>query len=88
VADNSKEKRGRGGAEVMSQIEAEARAMREKTARLRELRLAKGGGNNAAPGATTAVRHITAKKRSGKSAEKARPLSEWLDAQEKEGRNN
>jgi hypothetical protein len=72
----------------MSQIEAEARAMREKTARLRELRLAKGGGNNAAPGPTTAVRHITAKKKSGKSAEKVRPLSEWLDAQEKEGRRN
>ena len=88
MADDFKAKRGRAGAEVMSQIEAEARAMREKTARLRELRLAKGRSIRPPPARPTAVRHITAKKRSGKSAEKARPLSEWLDAQEKEGRSN
>jgi hypothetical protein len=35
-----------------------------------------------------AAKRGTTKKTPGKSAEKARPLSEWLDAQEKQGRRN
>ena len=56
--------------------EVEAKALREKTARLRELRLAR----EAAAGKPAAV----AKRR--KSVAKSETLSEWLTAQKSQGR--
>ena len=66
----------------MAQYEAEARALREKTARLRELRLAREA---AAPAAPVAGKKAPAKK-PGKKAGKAELLSAWLADQKKEGR--
>ena len=74
------------GAKSVAQHEIDARLVREKTARLRALRLAQGGANPSPTG--TASKRSTVKKKSGTSTEKPRPLSEWLDAQDKEGRNN
>jgi hypothetical protein len=44
-----KEERLREGQEAMAEYEADGRAMREKTARLRALRLARDAANNQAP---------------------------------------
>jgi hypothetical protein len=82
MADNLKEKREREGAVAMAQYEAEARALREKTARLRELRLAREA---AAPAAPVAGKKAPAKK-PRKKAGKAELLSAWLADQKKEGR--
>jgi hypothetical protein len=44
-----KEERRREGQEAMAEYEADGHAMREKTARLRALRLARDAANNQAP---------------------------------------
>ena len=81
MAENLKEKREREGAAAMAQYEAEARALREKTARLRELRLAREAAAGPIPG-----KKAPAKKKSGKKPGKAELLSAWLANQQKEGR--
>ncbi len=81
MAENLKEKREREGAQAMAQYEAEARAAREKTARLRELRLAHEAANK--PSAGTPV-----KKKARKKGEKSEALSEWLANQKKDGRGS
>lgn len=86
MAENLKEKREREGAVAMAQYEAEARAVREKTARLRELRLAREAADKDPSGAV-ADKKSSAKKKSKKKAGKAEPLSEWLAARQKEGRD-
>ncbi len=86
VADGSKE--NRGGTKALPQHEADARALREKTARLRELRLAQEAANKTATGAATVGRNAAIKKKPRKSGEKAVPLSDWLSTQQKEGRRN
>jgi hypothetical protein len=92
VASNSKdggaragrlEKAAQEGASAMAQYEAEGRALREKTARLRELRLAREAaeGKNA-----PAAKKAPAKKAAGKAVKKkAVPLSDFLDGQQKSG---
>ncbi len=87
MTDNPNEKRKRADAKAMSQQEADAQLMREKTARLRELRLAHEAANKTTTGAT-AGRTTAIKKKPRKSGEKALPLSEWLTDQKKEGRHN
>jgi hypothetical protein len=102
MAENSKERRERAGADARSQQEADAQLVREKTARLRALRLAR----EAEAGSSTASN--TAKKTAKKTADSAagvgppaaarkKPrnsgkaglsLSEWLAAQQKDGRHN
>jgi hypothetical protein len=71
------------GAKAMPQHEVDAQLLREKTARLRELRLAQAG---------TAAKSVAVKKKVRKSGEKSNgkgvPLSDWLSAQQKEGRRN
>ena len=86
MAEGFNDKHKPGGAKSVPQHEVDAQLMREKIARLKALRLAQEAANpsRAAP----AAKRGTAKKSSGKSAEKPRPLSEWLDAQEKQGRRN
>jgi hypothetical protein len=84
MAENLKDKREREGAVAMAQYESEARAIREKTARLRELRLAHEAANKALP---SAGKKTSVKKKSAKKGGKAEPLSDWLAAQQKEGRD-
>jgi hypothetical protein len=87
VADESKHKRERAGAKAMPQYEADAQAVREKTERLRALRLARDGADKPA-GATPANRRIATKKKSGKPGEKTPPLSEWLAARDQDGQRS
>ena len=74
------------GVKAVPQHEIDAQILREKSARLRELRLAQqasGQGVTATPSKRSA-----AKKTSGKSNKKSVPLSDWLNTQQKEGRRN
>jgi hypothetical protein len=87
MADLFKEKREKAGTKVMSQLEIDAQLMREKTARLRELRLAQEAANGAARSTPSRTSRPTAKKKkSGKSGEKGPSLSDWLDTQQNQGR--
>jgi hypothetical protein len=88
VTDSSKEDRDRAGAKAVPQHEADARLLREKTARLRELRLAREAANPTANDAAVRRSAVKAKKTPAVSAKKAVPLPDWLTAQQKEGRRN
>ena len=88
MTDNRNQKHNRAGSKATSQQEADAQVIREKTARLRKLRLAHEAANKTATGPATAGRHTAAKKKPRKSDRKAVPLSEWLTDQQKEGRRN
>ena len=75
------------GAKAVPQHEIDAQLLREKTARLRALRLAQETANNSMSGTTG--KPSTAKKKSpGKRTEKSVSLSDWLTTQDKEGRRN
>ena len=83
------------GAKSMPQHEVDAQLLREKTARLRELRLAQEAKNGTKTG--TAAKSAAVKKNVRKSGEKSGkksggkggvPLSDWLSTQQKEGRRN
>jgi hypothetical protein len=86
MADLFKEKRERAGIKAMSRHEADAQLVREKTARLRELRLAQEAANNSASGAAVARGRTGIKKKAGKPRQKTPSLSDWLVTQQKEGR--
>ena len=90
MAENLKDKRDRASADARSQQEANAEAVREKTARLRALRLARDAetGNQTSKGATAAGKPPAAKKRHRNSGKKGASLAEWLAAQQKDGRHN
>jgi hypothetical protein len=86
MPDSFKEKRQKS--KVMSQLEMDAQLIREKTARLRELRLAKEAANGGAA-VRAPVRSSTPaakKKKARKSGEKGPSLSDWLDTQQNQGR--
>ena len=83
MADHFKEKRQQAGIKAMSQHEADAQAIREKTTRLRTLRLAREGPTTPLT-ATIAGQPATVRKKAGKP--KAPSLSDWLVTQQKEGR--
>jgi hypothetical protein len=88
MPDALNDKRGKARTKVMSQLEMDAQLIREKTARLRELRLAKEAANGgAAARAPTRSSAPAAKKvKAHKSDEKGPSLSDWLDAQHNQGR--
>jgi hypothetical protein len=65
--------------------EQEAQAVRDKTARLRALRLARDAANPPPP---PAAKRAAPKKKAGKSSETGPSLSEWLTTQQNEGRRN
>jgi len=91
MADPHKEKRDRVGATAMSYHEAEAQLLREKTARLRALRLAREAADKAAGGPTVSSGRTATKKKAGKPAnprEKTPSLSDWLATQQNEGRRS
>jgi hypothetical protein len=92
MPDSSKDKRGKS----MSQLEQDAQALHEKTARLREMRLAHEAANPSAkpaPPSRPAAARKSAKSggaKSGKSgAGKDRgSLADWLATQENQGRRS
>ncbi len=86
MVDGFNSKNKPAGAKSVAQHEIDARLVREKTERLRALRLAQAASNPSPAGA--AGKRASVKKTSGKSTAKPRPLSDWLDAQEKQGRRN
>jgi hypothetical protein len=71
------------------QHETDARILREKTARLRELRLARDGANGgAAPIAKRPALKSKPRPEPGKRPAQGVSLSQWLSSQDKEGRRN
>ena len=81
MADPSRDKRERA---AKATYEAEAQLLREKTARLRELRLAQEAADAAGAAVTTTSTAI--KKKAGKSRHKGPSLSDWLATQQSQGR--
>lgn len=75
------------GAKTVPQHEIDAQLLREKTARLRALRLAQEAANGSMSG-TTGKPSAAKKKSPRKSAERSVSLSDWLTTQDKEGRRN
>jgi hypothetical protein len=88
VAHHRDEKRKRADTKARSQQEIDAQVIREKIARLRELRLAYEAANNSTTGVVRGGGHTAINKKPRKSDEKPLPLSEWLATQNKEGRRN
>jgi hypothetical protein len=86
VDDGSNDKREQSGPKGIPQYEIDAEAVREKTARLRDLRLAQGAAGKT--GAATTGKRTATKKKTGKSAEKAVPLSDWLNNEQEGGHRN
>jgi hypothetical protein len=87
AADFKKAQRAEDGRTAMAEYEAQAAAQREKTARLRALRLARDA---AMP---PPVPKAPAKKKSAKSGGKSAKgapgkLSDWLEDQQKSGRKS
>lgn len=87
MTDSSDDKAERAGAKAVPQHELDAQALREKTARLRELRLAQEAATGKTAGGPP-VRRAATKKAPHKADQKSVPLSEWLATQQKEGRRN
>ena len=79
-----KVQRAEDGKKAMSEYEAEAAAVRAKTARLKALRLARDAAVQAAPPPPPAP----AKKTGKKDKSKAASLSEFLKGQQGGGRNS
>jgi hypothetical protein len=76
-------------AKATAQYEAEAAALRAKTARLREMRLAHEAANPAPVKPTPAAKRTAAtKKKSGKGSASSQTLSEWLTVQQNQGRRS
>lgn len=94
MADNSRKQqadaqfrtvqRAQDGKKAMAEYETDAAAVRGKTARLRELRLARDAAEQAA--AATAA--APAKKSAKKAKRTAAMLSDWLKDRDGSGRNS
>jgi hypothetical protein len=81
AAQFNKMQRAQDGKNAVLEYEAEARALRAKTERLRELRLARDA-------ALPPAKPVAVKKKAGKQAKTpAGKLADWLDDQENSGRN-
>jgi len=88
MQDSFKEKREKAGSKAMSQLEMDAQLIREKTARLRALRLAHEAANGPVTPAKPAPRKQAAKKKPAKSTEQTKSLADWLATQENQGRRS
>jgi hypothetical protein len=93
AADSSfdrKQAAARDGAKAMAQYEAEGKAIRAKTEKLRALRLARDAAELEAkknePVKAKAVKKTAAKKSVAKKTADKGGLSTWLDSEEKAGR--
>jgi hypothetical protein len=85
LASNSKETRDREAAQAKALYEADAQAVRDKTARLKALRLAKEAAELETGVAKKSVTPKGKKKATDPKA-KAQPLSDWLKGQQGAGR--
>jgi hypothetical protein len=86
MPDSFKDKRGK----PLSQLEQDAQSLHDKTARLRELRLAHEAANPAArpaPQSRPAAARKSAKSKSGKAKDRG-SLADWLTTQEDQGRRS
>jgi hypothetical protein len=83
-AEFKKAQRAEDGKSAMAEYEAQAAAQREKTARLRALRLARDAAMPVPAPKATAAKKKAPKSGKGPSAK----LSDWLDDQQKSGRNS
>jgi hypothetical protein len=102
MAENSRDRRERAGADARSQQEADAQLVREKTARLRALRLARDAeagsktvnntakktGKKTADSVASVGTPAAARRKPRNSGKAGLSLSEWLAAQQKDGRHN
>jgi hypothetical protein len=84
---NSKETRDRDAAQAKAIYEADAQAVREKTARLKALRLAKEAADLASGVAKKPV-IAKGKKMPAEPKAKPQPLSDWLKGQQGAGRRS
>jgi hypothetical protein len=86
MADRSEKERNPPAVKTIPQHEVDARLLREKSARLKELRLAHEAANAHAGSPAVVSGQKKLKKRTGKSADKSQSLSDWLTMQQNEGR--
>jgi hypothetical protein len=86
MVDPSQKKRDPAAVKAIPQHEVDARLLHEKTARLKELRLAHEATNAHAGSPAVVSGQKKLKKRTGKSADKSQSLSDWLTTQQNEGR--
>ena len=83
-----KVQRAEDGKKAMAEYEASVAAVRAKTEKLRELRLARDAAEKiAAPVAPAPAKKVAAKKGAKKAKRPAGSLANWLDDQEAGGRN-
>ena len=87
LAGNSKETRDREAAQAKALYEADAQAVRDKTARLKALRLAKEAADLDAGVGKKSVAP-KGKKKAADTKAKGQPLSEWLKGQQGAGRRS
>jgi hypothetical protein len=88
MANRVTQRTDRRGSKTVLPYEAEARAIEEKTARLKALRLARDAAE-AASAPPPVVRTVASRKSAKKAAAgSAASLSEWLATQQKEGRRS
>jgi hypothetical protein len=90
MPDSSKDKRGK----QQSQLEQDAQTLHEKTARLREMRLAHEAATGVVkpapqsrPAARKPAKSGASKSKSGKSKDRG-SLADWLTTQENQGRRS
>jgi len=89
LAGNSKETRDREAAQAKALYEADAQAVRDKTARLKALRLAKEAADlDAGIGVSKKSVAPKSKKKAADTKAKGQPLSEWLKGQQGAGRRS
>jgi hypothetical protein len=86
MADHSEKERNPAAVKAIPQHEVDARLLREKSARLKELRLAHEATNGHARSPAVVSGQKKLKKSTGKSADKSQSLSDWLTMQQNEGR--
>ena len=88
MAGNSKETRDREAAQAKALYEADAQAVREKTVRLKALRLAKEAAELSSGVTKSVVPKGKKKAPESKAKTKGQPLSDWLKGQQGAGRRS
>jgi hypothetical protein len=86
MADPSEKRRNPAVVKAIPEHEVEAGLLREKMARLKELRLAHEAANARAGSPALLSGQKKLKKWTRKSADKSQSLSDWLATQQNEGR--
>jgi hypothetical protein len=85
MAERSNEKAPQRGSQQTLPLEAGVELMREKTTRLKALRLAQKG---AAVGVDDSVAPVGYKKKRNKPSKNSQSLTDWLATQQNEGRRS